>query len=34
MTITKDMIMGDILSTKDAETIAEILQSEGMSCVG
>ena len=34
MTITKDMLMGEILATDKAETIAEILMSEGMHCVG
>ena len=34
MTITKDMLMGEILDTDKAETIAEILMSEGMHCVG
>ncbi len=34
MTVTKDMIMGDILQTDKAETIAEILMAEGMHCVG
>ena len=28
------MIMGDILQTDKAETIAEILMAEGMHCVG
>ena len=34
MTVTKDMLMGDILNTDKAETIAEILMAEGMHCVG
>ncbi len=34
MTITKDMLMGQILDTDKAETIAEILMAEGMHCVG
>lgn len=34
MAITKDMIMGDILQTDKADTIAEILMAEGMHCVG
>lgn len=34
MTVTKDMLMGEILDTEKAETIAEILMSEGMHCVG
>ena len=34
MTITKDMIMGDILNTDKAEIIATILQAEGMHCIG
>ena len=34
MSITKDMLMGDILQTDKAETIAQILQAEGMHCVG
>lgn len=34
MTVTKDMLMGDILNTDKAEIIAEILMAEGMHCVG
>lgn len=34
MAITKDMLMGEILDNEKAETIAEILMSEGMHCVG
>ena len=34
MAVTKDMLMGDILKTDKAETIAEILMAEGMHCVG
>lgn len=34
MKITKDMLMGDILDTEHAETIATILSAEGMHCVG
>lgn len=34
MTITKDMLLGEILSTEKAETIANVLESEGMSCFG
>ena len=34
MSITKDMLMGDILKTEKADTIAEILMAEGMHCVG
>ena len=34
MTITKDMLMGDILDTDKAETIATILMAEGMHCIG
>ena len=34
MKVTKDMIMGDILETEKAETIATILMAEGMHCVG
>ena len=34
MAVTKDMLMGDILNTDKAETIAEILMAEGMHCVG
>ena len=34
MSITKDMLMGDILETEKAETIANILMAEGMHCVG
>ncbi len=34
MVITKDMLMGDILQTEKAETIAQILLAEGMHCVG
>ena len=34
MAVTKDMLMGDILNTEKAETIANILQAEGMHCVG
>ena len=34
MKVTKDMLMGDILNTDKAETIAEILMAEGMHCVG
>lgn len=34
MTVTKDMIMGDILQTDKAEVIANILMAEGMHCVG
>lgn len=32
--ITKDMLMGDILSTDNAEAIANILVESGMHCVG
>lgn len=34
MVISKDMLMGDILDTEHAETIANILMAEGMHCVG
>ncbi|MBO6118994.1 MAG: DUF1858 domain-containing protein [Lachnospiraceae bacterium] len=34
MVISKDMLMGDILDTEYAETIANILMAEGMHCVG
>lgn len=34
MVVTKDMLMGDILQTEKAETIANILLAEGMHCVG
>ena len=34
MAVTKDMLMGDILQNEKAETIADILQAEGMHCVG
>ena len=34
MTVTKNMLMGDILDTDKAETIAQILMSEGMHCIG
>ena len=34
MTVTKKMLMGEILDTDKAETIAEILMSEGMHCIG
>ncbi len=34
MAITKNMLMGDILDNDKAETIAEILMSEGMHCIG
>ena len=34
MTITKDMLMGDILNTDQAEKIAEVLMQSGMHCVG
>lgn len=34
MVVTKDMLMGDILQNEKAETIADILQAEGMHCVG
>ena len=34
MAVTKEMLMGDILNTDKAETIASILQAEGMHCVG
>ena len=34
MTITKEMLMGEILDTDKAETIAEILMAEGMHCIG
>ena len=34
MKVTKEMLMGDILNTDKADTIAEILMAEGMHCVG
>lgn len=34
MSITKDMLMGQILETEKAEVIATILQAEGMHCIG
>lgn len=34
MAITKDMLMGEILESENAETIATILQAEGMHCIG
>lgn len=34
MKVTKDMLMGDILHTEKADTIATILMAEGMHCVG
>lgn len=34
MTITKDMLLYEILSTEKADAIATILESEGMHCVG
>ena len=34
MEITKKTLMGDMLDTDKAETIAEILMAEGMHCVG
>ncbi|MBQ7743832.1 MAG: DUF1858 domain-containing protein [Lachnospiraceae bacterium] len=34
MAITKDMLMGEILDSDKADTIAEILMAEGMHCVG
>ena len=34
MAITKDMLMGEILQNEKAETIATILQAEGMHCIG
>lgn len=34
MTVTKNMLMGDILDNDKAETIAEILMAEGMHCIG
>ena len=34
MSITKDMLMGEILESENAETIATILQAEGMHCIG
>ena len=34
MKVTKDMLMGDMLRTEKADTIAMILQAEGMHCVG
>lgn len=32
--ITKDMLMGDILATPEAEIIADILTESGMHCFG
>lgn len=32
--ITKDMLMGDILDTPEAEKIAKILMESGMHCIG
>ena len=34
MSISKDMLMGEILDNDKAETIASILMAEGMHCVG
>lgn len=34
MTITKDMLIGEMLQTEKAEVIATILQAEGMHCLG
>lgn len=34
MTITKDMLMGDILNTEKGDVIAEVLMRSGMHCVG
>ena len=34
MVVTKEMLMGEILSTDKAETIAEILMGAGMHCIG
>lgn len=34
MTITKDMLIGEMLKTEKAEVIATILQAEGMHCLG
>ena len=34
MAVTKNMLMGEILDTDKAETIAEILMAEGMHCIG
>lgn len=32
--ITKDMLMGDILATPEADIIANILMESGMHCIG
>lgn len=32
--VTKDMIIGDLLMLENAESIAEILMSAGMHCLG
>lgn len=32
--ITKDMLMGDILATPEADIIASVLMESGMHCVG
>ena len=34
MTVTKEMLMGEILNTDKAEVIADILMQAGMHCVG
>lgn len=34
MTVTKEMLMGEILNTDKAEIIADILMQAGMHCVG